>query len=394
MSYLPTSIRLRIEELFRKRDGGIHTIFCTSTLLEGVNLPADNLFITDYKNGSYPMSAVEFRNLIGRVGRIQYSLYGNAFLVCLPDVNIEPTNYVSLLRKEVEPQILSIDTISDKEKEYVRDCLKEGKTKLEKLNGQTNEAFALMRKAANILLRDIMLDRKGRIKIELTGNPIGIDLSSLSIEHIMPQTINEYWASVSGLDEDHYTSVVNRIGNLTLAAASDNSKMGNNDFAYKKTVLASTKHLKLNADIYTKESWTVKDIEDRTQFLIDQIIALFPYVQSTYKETKECANRHITLSVGSLMALGYLNEDNSLTVFAGSEVRYSTSPNAGSLKELRDELLDQEIVEYNGGRYIFAQDYTFNSPSTATDFLLGGSNNGWNYWKVETGQTINEALRK
>ena len=27
MSYLPTSIRLRIEELFRKRDGGIHTIF-------------------------------------------------------------------------------------------------------------------------------------------------------------------------------------------------------------------------------------------------------------------------------------------------------------------------------------------------------------------------------
>ena len=157
---------MRIEELFRKRDGGIHTIFCTSTLLEGVNLPADNLFITDYKNGSYPMSAVEFRNLIGRVGRIQYSLYGNAFLVCLPDVNIEPTNYVSLLRKEVEPQILSIDTISDKEKEYVRDCLKEGKTKLEKLNGQTNEAFALMRKAANILLRDIMLDRKGRISRE------------------------------------------------------------------------------------------------------------------------------------------------------------------------------------------------------------------------------------
>jgi len=104
--------------------------------------------------------------------------------------------------------------------------------------------------------------------------------------------------------------------------------------------------------------------------LIDQIIALFPYVQSTYKETKECANRHITLSEGSLMALGYLNEDNSLTVFTGSEVRYSTSPNAGSLKELREELLEQEIVEHNGGSYMFAQDYTFNLPSTATDFLL------------------------
>ena len=83
VGYLPTSIRLRIEELFRKKDGGIHTIFCTSTLLEGVNLPADNLFITDYKNGSYPMSAVEFRNLIGRVGRLQYTLYGNVFFLRL-----------------------------------------------------------------------------------------------------------------------------------------------------------------------------------------------------------------------------------------------------------------------------------------------------------------------
>lgn len=27
---------------------------------------------------------------------------------------------------------------------------------------------------------------------------------------------------------------------------------------------------------------------------------------------------------------------------------------------------------------------TDKSPSTATDFLLGGSNNGWNYWKVAT----------
>lgn len=231
-------------------------------------------------------------------------------------------------------------------------------------------------------------------KIELSGNPISVDLSNLSIEHIMPQTINDYWASVSGLDEDQYTNVVNRIGNLTLAAVSDNSKMGNNDFDYKKSVLASTKHLKLNADIYTKPSWTVNDIEERTQALIDQIIALFPYVQSKYKETKEYANRRITLNSGSLTALGYLNEDNSLKVFAGSEVRYTTSPNASSLKELRDELLEQEIVENNGGRYVFTQDYTFSSPSSATDFLLGGSNNGWNYWKVETGQTINEALRK
>lgn len=166
VGYLPTSIRLRIEALFRNRNGGVHTIFCTSTLLEGVNLPADNLFITDYRNGTPPMSAVEFRNLIGRVGRLQFSLYGNVFLVCLPNESTEPSNYIALLNKDIEIQKLSINTISDKEKVYICECLKAGKTKLEKLDGQTNEEFALMRKTANILLRDIMLDRKGRISRE------------------------------------------------------------------------------------------------------------------------------------------------------------------------------------------------------------------------------------
>ena len=231
-------------------------------------------------------------------------------------------------------------------------------------------------------------------KIETCGNPVGVDLSALSIEHIMPQTMNEYWAEVSGLTEEEYTKVVNRLGNLTLASVRDNSKMKNNDFEYKKQVLKKTKHLKLNADIYHKDSWTVKDIDERTQALIDEIISLYPYVHSEYHETKEHANRHITLTVGSISAMGYLNEDNSLTVFSESEVKYSTPPYSQRMKELREDLLEQEVVEFKHGRYIFTEDYTFNSPSAATDFILGGSNNGWEYWKDENGVVIKESLRK
>ena len=166
VGYLPTSIRLRIEELFRRRDGGINTIFCTSTLLEGVNLPADNLFITDFRNGKKPMSAVEFRNLIGRVGRIQYALYGNAIFVCLPGSSIVPNNYVNLLKKEVDVQTLSVGTISEDAKRYVVTCLIKGETRLECLENQPREEYSLMRKAANILLRDIMLGRRSRISLE------------------------------------------------------------------------------------------------------------------------------------------------------------------------------------------------------------------------------------
>ena len=60
-------------------------LFCTSTLIEGVNLPADNLFVTDFKNGTKHMKPVDFRNLIGRVGRLEYNLYGNVFLVAISE---------------------------------------------------------------------------------------------------------------------------------------------------------------------------------------------------------------------------------------------------------------------------------------------------------------------
>lgn len=63
-------------------------------------------------------------------------------------------------------------------------------------------------------------------KIEITDNPIGVDLKTLNIEHIMPQTSNDYWKKIANLSDDEYTDVVNRIGNLTLVAAVDNSKMG------------------------------------------------------------------------------------------------------------------------------------------------------------------------
>lgn len=79
IGYLPAAIRMRIEDMFRR--GKITTIFCTSTLLEGVNLPADNLFITDNKIFRKVMTPVDFRNLIGRVGRIRFNLYGNVFFV-------------------------------------------------------------------------------------------------------------------------------------------------------------------------------------------------------------------------------------------------------------------------------------------------------------------------
>lgn len=75
VSYLPHRIRKGVEDLFRERK--IRVLFCTSTLIEGVNLPADNLFILSKMNGTRNLYPVELSNLMGRAGRIGKSVYGN-----------------------------------------------------------------------------------------------------------------------------------------------------------------------------------------------------------------------------------------------------------------------------------------------------------------------------
>ncbi|MCY8954704.1 DEAD/DEAH box helicase [Bacillus cereus] len=76
---LPQIIRNKIEELFKK--GIIKFLFCTSTLLEGVNLPAKNIFILKNKKGTSKMSNIDFWNLAGRAGRLNVELSGNIFCI-------------------------------------------------------------------------------------------------------------------------------------------------------------------------------------------------------------------------------------------------------------------------------------------------------------------------
>lgn len=157
IGYLPSTIRMRIEEMFG--NGKIRTIFCTSTLVEGVNLPADNLFITNYKNGTSNMTPVDFKNLIGRVGRLDFGLYGNVFLVRMfPKIEIE--KFEELLKEKVPEQKLSLVTeLTKPQKELIIKCLKEGNVELLKHpKNQTADNYSLMRKFALILLRDITKD--------------------------------------------------------------------------------------------------------------------------------------------------------------------------------------------------------------------------------------------
>ncbi|CAE6753026.1 DEAD/DEAH box helicase [Paraburkholderia aspalathi] len=77
---MPTNITKAIEEYFS--DGLLHTLVCTSTLLQGVNLPARNIFLYKPEKGAHtPMNPDDFWNLAGRAGRLRKDTHGNVFLV-------------------------------------------------------------------------------------------------------------------------------------------------------------------------------------------------------------------------------------------------------------------------------------------------------------------------
>lgn len=65
---VPDTIRLYIEHLYRTIPD-IKYVITNSTLLEGVNLPAERMFLLDNKKGNGLLSSSDFKNLVGRVCR-------------------------------------------------------------------------------------------------------------------------------------------------------------------------------------------------------------------------------------------------------------------------------------------------------------------------------------
>jgi len=73
-----------------ERNENYNRLFCTSTLLEGVNTTAENIIITkpsrmsDADNNNNDFTAFDFFNLVGRTGRLNQHLIGKAYYLKAP----------------------------------------------------------------------------------------------------------------------------------------------------------------------------------------------------------------------------------------------------------------------------------------------------------------------
>lgn len=240
-------------------------------------------------------------------------------------------------------------------------------------------------------------------KLELYENPAPIDLSALSIEHLMPQTPTKEWYDALGVDEKEYIRNLHRLGNLTLASKPDNSKMQNKIWEYKNAILSSTSHLKINKELLQKEKWTIIDIDQRTKDLIQKIQILYPY----FEASGESINRiPIYLDVSGTFATGYFYEDNgSVEVEEGSmlSLKCENSPSYPEIDDLRQELLDEEIIAERENGLVFIKNHIFyrkvigsTALSATAGLILYGSRNGWDYWLNESGAKLgsNKPLKR
>lgn len=87
--------------------------------------------------------------------------------------------------------------------------------------------------------------------------------------------------------------------------------------------------------------------------------------------------------------------DDGFVVFKGSLAKKDTVPSCHEhLINMRQKLIQNNIMIEKSEFYEFTQDYVFNSPSTAGGVVLGRSTNGWTKWRNKDGKTLDELKRK
>ncbi len=102
-----------------------------------------------------------------------------------------------------------------------------------------------------------------------------VPFDNLTVEHIMPQTLSEWWQKEIGEEwEETHELLLHTIGNLSLTAY--NTELSNDDFPTKRKTLNES-HLELNKYFSDIPSWTRKEIEQRAEELAKKALESWSY---------------------------------------------------------------------------------------------------------------------
>jgi len=83
--------------------------------------------------------------------------------------------------------------------------------------------------------------------------------------------------------------------------------------------------------------------------------------------------------------------DKGYIVLKGSEAKKELSNSCTeTYRNLRRKLLETKVLIENGDKLIFSEDAIFNSPSSASNMVLGRNSNGYTEWITSDGRQFRE----
>lgn len=296
----PIFLRKYIESEYA--NGCIHTILCTSTLIEGINTPTNSLFVHDKPRGVF-----ELNNLIGRVGRlnVENPRQGSIFIKDSEIMALyNPNEWIELNILFEDPNVDS----DNKEDE----CIYLDKEPCEEINQKIDLLKGILFEKFNISYYEVIdagieykiLDRFVSNFEKITSHKKEFNVIS-DIKFILVREYNKY---MNGLKLSNYSF---------FDSDTDSEKYLNFDPVY--LLLISTRGMRNVIDKFTLEysSFSIKDInyfidtlfqiDEFIKFNLSKIVAIFDLFNSKHIfDSKK--NRAFIQSINMIKSYGNLKD--------------------------------------------------------------------------------------
>lgn len=147
-----------------------------------------------------------------------------------------------------------------------------------------------------------------------------------------------------------------------------------------------------NGNTPQRPNLTESDQAEMEAFL-DEMLLVYPVVGVNAFEAAKVeapATQRLFIKAKGITATGY-DTPAGFVVSRGSEAVIEWVPSAHKYAlALRDALVERGVLVRNQDRFVFAQDYAFESPSGAAQVIQGRTANGRIDWKDELGTTLKD----
>lgn len=131
---------------------------------------------------------------------------------------------------------------------------------------------------------------------------------------------------------------------------------------------------------------------DAMEEFFEDIKFLASFIGCGIFEISRPKDEHLFFAKGrGCSAMGFYSS-SGFTVLAGSVIANDCTPSF-SWKEKRERMI-REYATFDKNVWTMNTDKVFSSPSTAADFCIGRSSNGWIEWKDKNGNTLDSVYRR